>query len=457
MATTIYILLSQFHPGLFQQKPLTDDYSPDHSATFFVVHAFCEKSNLFEYFKNSVSSPELNYVFYSGNESEDLQKEWVPVPLPPNTPLKFTISTELGHQTYNHSTTDKKYFLLDKKSWPQFAILSQSLPLKSAFDQLTSDQTELVYQALLLMAGQMRRERWNTFVPIENANDPRSHLWEMIKNKPDISISNISELENIKSLYSAFYNFLSNEGVQENTKVPASLPQFEWAPQELIDSPHHELFQERSYLEYLWDALIKLSQLDQGQLMDTLIRLFFFGERLAWPVANKTDDNPFMILRPTLDVVSLQGLPEAIKCDEWFITNAVSLMGLVFRIRLTNPSTLPKIKNVSLGINNDEFICKDPIIEKLYKYSVLLEKDINNARPTIVISIPQKTILFTPRQAPLLKLPLDDNQSHFVVGEALLDVADPKARFSTALPGSLPGKATRPIGLKINDVAGLYV
>ena len=114
MATTIFILLSQFHPGLFQQKPLTDDYSPDQCATFFVVHAFCEQSNLLEYFNNSVSSSELNYVLHSENESEDQHKDWVPVPLPPHTILDLTISTESNQQIYSHSTTDKKYFLLDK-------------------------------------------------------------------------------------------------------------------------------------------------------------------------------------------------------------------------------------------------------------------------------------------------------------------------------------------------------
>jgi hypothetical protein len=466
MAIPIYFALSRFHPALFKQYPSTDDYSEDRNFTFFVIQAFCKSDNLKGYFKDNLNPNDIAYHLLTEKDRVFLETDilnYFPVPLPPKTDLRLDITTEgnEGSLSFTHATTEQTYFRLKAAQWAQFAILSQSIPFQTKFDKLTDRQKHSVYQAILAMAVQMHQEavHWNSICGDE---DPRCMLWRDIKNIPNIQINDIQQLDCIPKLYSGLSEFSPIESDISGTKIPSSLPRYEWDLNQLLQAHPNDPFTDQTYLEHLWEALRKVAQRDDKQLEETLNRLFFFGERLAWPIEKKDGGHPFMVLRPNLDGVSPEGLPSEIKSKDWFITNAVSLMGLVFRIPIAEPDSLSNIQAFSLAIANTPFTFTDDMIKKQNLYSKQINSVIDSTKPTIAINELQRTILFTPRQAPLLQLKVNlpgeqQIQTFFVVGEALLDVSDTTARFAPASPGSLPGRATRTIGLKMSEVAGLYV
>jgi hypothetical protein len=466
MAIPIYFALSRFHPALFGQNPSTDDYNEDRSFTFFVIQALCKSNDLKGYFKDNLNPNDLEYYLLTEKNSGFLKPnilDYFPVPLPPETDLRLDIKIEGNENplSFTHATTEQKYFRLKAAQWAQFAILSQSIPFQTKFDKLTDRQKHSVYQAILAMAVQMHQEavHWNSICGDE---DPRCMLWREIKNIPNIQINDIQQLACILNLYSRLSEFSPVESDISGTMIPSSLPRYEWDLNQLLQAHPNDPFTDQTYLEHLWEALRKVAQRDDKQLEETLNRLFFFGERLAWPIEKKDGGHPFMVLRPNLEGVSPEGLPSEIKSSDWFITNAVSLMGLVFRIPIAEPDSLRNIQAFSLAISNTPFKFTDDMVKNQNIYSEQIYSGIAANKPTIVISEPQRTILFTPRQAPLLQLNVNlpgeqQIQTFFVVGEALLDVSDTTARFAPASPGSLPGRATRTIGLKMSDVAGLYV
>jgi hypothetical protein len=453
MAILIHVALSRFHPALFERNPSTDDYSEDQQATFFVVQPFCEKKDLKNYVNDN---SETEYALIT---NEDPTTEYIPVPLKPNTNLKLYMTIEGNGEihSFEHLTSEEKFFKLNEYEWAQFAILSQSIPFKDKFEELTGPQKDSVYRALFSMAVQMHQERdyWNGNG--DDSSDPRTILWAEIKNQQSISIEDIRELDNLATIYSKFSTFSPQASTSSRTRVASSLPRYEWEPVHLLNQ-HTTLFNPSTYIENLWKAL-KKSLAETGgaqQLEEALRRLFFFGERLAWPIAKKMPPHPFMVLRKNLVDVQPNGIPNAIVCKNWFITNAVSLMGLVFRISPQDQARPLRLQNARLVINNKEFSLYDDDIKNQNDFSDRVFSERATPKPFIAISELERTILFTPRQAPLLKFELD-RATHFVVGEALLDVADEEARYAQASPGALPGRATRPIGLRMKDVAGLYI
>jgi hypothetical protein len=451
MAILIHVALSRFHPALFERNPSTDDYSEDQQATFFVVQAFCKEKDLKNYV-NDNSEPEYALI-----TNEDPSTDYIPVPLKPNTNLKLYMTIEGNGEihSFEHLTSEEKSFKLNEYEWAQFAILSQSIPFKDKFEELTGPQKDSVYRALFSMAVQMHQERdyWNGN---GDSSDPRTILWAEIKNQQSISIEDIRKLDNLATIYSKFSTFSPQASTSSRTRVASSLPRYEWEPVHLLNQ-HTTLFNPSTYIENLWKALKTLAETGGAQqLADALRRLFFFGERLAWPIAKKMPPHPFMVLRKNLVDVQPNGIPNAIVCKDWFITNAVSLMGLVFRISPQDQARPLRLQNARLVINNKEFSLYDDDIKNQNDYSDRVFHERATPKPFIAISELERTILFTPRQAPLLKFELD-RATHFVVGEALLDVADEEARYAQASPGALPGRATRPIGLRMKDVAGLYI
>ncbi|GEO02117.1 hypothetical protein NSE01_39490 [Novosphingobium sediminis] len=270
--------------------------------------------------------------------------------------------------------------------WPGFAKLSNALPLVERYEELDPPKPN---QSESPRREQLRRSLIGLFTAmwesLKDGNQPDwtgdaelLAFWEASV-KPKVDQLPLSDLKawdqylagdpsNPPAPASALYARLMELYQPQRIPADADDPVLKWRPYRFAYRPDQldgrgDLFDGglriagRSYLHALWsnlkahieqllqapgaDDLAKLQEVEQA-----LGRLYGFGERLAWPIArldgSAVASRRFMVLRPRYEA-------------NWFITNAISLAGQVFRL---SPVSLAATPQKVTGLN---FIVDKPV------------------------------------------------------------------------------------------------
>lgn len=516
----IFVAISHFHSALVDSNgPNGDDYSIDANATFVVIQPFlltekCHQDDILpiDYFThwNVDRLKQTDFVLINGEVANKLGNRLVPVPLPPgcNLELRLEGETKSGSPFCWHDTRTiggmtpngqeiKEFDQLGRNAalgWPAFAVLSQAIPLVENYEDLDAKsengpQKRSVESAIFALFSQMIEAWGSGKTPTLPKGDIRIEIWEKhvsaYKDKPlsDTKFwrGHLNEKyegsNRIGWIYQQLITAVKNGSVGSNKgdDIPISVPRYAWDAKDL--AKHSELFfakedithTGRSYLDAMWENLKEIGsrEKEKEKLIGILQRLFGFGERLAWPIC-RANAKRFMtlgpFLRPDAKFRSDQQLPDWIDPTQWFVTNMISLLGLVFRITPFDPKDPPKLKTAKLDIAGKSIVpdTTDPdLAAALNTYFDAIAYDvINNSSPNVKLAIagekgkqnscpqiPERLVLFAAREAPLKALDSSaqpEQCNYMAVSEALLDLVDPAARFNTGEQGKLPTGGSSP-------------
>jgi len=384
--------------------------------------------------------------------------------------------------------------------WPGFAVLSQAIPLVGAFGDLDArsagdgPQKRDVVAALLALFSQMIKA-WSTATPAPPANDVRVRIWRAIV-EPEFQSHPLSETDWWRSYLDGAYAGTTRiewayrllieavaKGPVDDNQVSISVPRYAWDATLLAQQPG--LFLDtasvagRSYLDAMWDNLAQIGRREPAKLEGSLQRLFGFGERLAWP-RSRAGASPehmkrFMTLRPSLPPDARlergQQLPAWLDPTEWLVTNMVSLLGLVFRITPFDAADPPtQLTTADLVIAGHAVPPIAGLPDALNRYFEAIAQDAaSGVKPSVSLSIapeagaqsdvptkPERLVLFAAREGALKALDASAQpagRSFSAVGEGLLDLVDPSARFSEGSAKVLPSPFPARRGLFPSELA----
>lgn len=389
----LFVGLDFFHAGAYgPDEPATEgvpafDYSHDRDRLYLVLQPFLVGSGpdamtLSEYLGWTgarLAEPGRLAIADGSTPLEDVEK--TPVPFPPGTELQlrmswepggvagFSASRTLGRWQAEGVQTDLPAdplrlppgallddpFLLPRDQWPDFALASFANPLVERWDHLTpAQQTELVSWVCALVPhlregssateGTLLRQIYKEHV--EGKFLEREKDLEVLKNQ--LVAGSIPPIAGL-------YQDLIQKAREDEPRLHP--PRFPFRPEILRQHPE-VLLPDRppafrvtasSYHRRLWDKLRDVLQpaprsgngsaeaqneeaaARERQAALALGRLFGFGERLRWLRRDNLTltgfENHFMILRP-----------QAENSNAWFVTNAHSLLGQVFRIGPIDPA-----------------------------------------------------------------------------------------------------------------------
>jgi hypothetical protein len=312
----------------------------------------------------------------------------IPVPFAPGTHLKIEADVEgaagqtvtVGDERTIGGTTPLNQPVRDwdqlpvgsADGWPGFARLSNALPIVERYEDLDPPKQN---EAESPRREQLRRSMTGLFTAMwESLEDGETPDWtkdaELLafwdtEVKPKVDQLPLSDTKGwdqylagdparppapAAALYKRLLELYRPQRIPEDARDPV----LKWRPYRFTFLPEQlegrgDLFDGglriagRSYLHALWTDLKKhIERLlqapgndDAAKLLEVeqaLGRLFGFGERLAWPLArldgSAADSRRYMILRPRHET-------------SWFITNAISLAGQVFRLAPLSLATAP--------------------------------------------------------------------------------------------------------------------
>lgn len=384
MTGTLYLATSLFAPALMKPAFAPDDYghdtqalfvtfqpmllrpAPGHEATAPAVDAL----SVDEYFSKwrdydpaqgvpVLIDQQLAEAIDSG------QLLAVPVPFPPNRCLELAIDLDAG--TGPRPWSDRREFggttlagqpvnAIDQlpvgaaDGWPGFAALSNALPLVRKFADLDLPSPsgahdparhEAVRRWLIGLFVRMSQTAGSNPPPSWRSKAELEALWvaveRLAQNTPLSETASWDALLLPAGALPAgpiydglivFFETIQYDPKEVDPILKDRPPRFAYRPHEV--EGRADLFDDggrlagRSYLDHLWSQFEILTA--RGTSIDAietmLGRLTGFGERLAWPVNRLDAPTPisqrYMVLQQ-LDA-------------DWFVTNAISLSGQVFRI-----------------------------------------------------------------------------------------------------------------------------
>lgn len=384
--------------------------------------------------------------------------------------------------------------------WPGFAVLSQAIPLVDSFADLDGrsagdgPEKRAVVAALMALFSQMVTA-WSTAAPAPPPTDARVRIWRQIV-EPQYQAHPLSDISWWRSYLDGAhagstriawtYRLLIEavaKGPVNDDRVPITVPRYTWDATLL--GQQAGLFLDaaslagRSYLHAMWENLAEIGGREPAKLEGTLQRLFGFGERLAWP-RTRADASPehmkrFMTLRPSLppdaNFRRNQQLPAWLDPTNWLVTNMVSLLGLVFRITpfaATDPPT--QLTTADLIIAGHAVPAAAGLADALNRYFEAIAQDaVTGVKPSVSLAVspelgaqteapakPERLVLFAAREAALKTLDVSaqpPGRGFTAIGEALLDLVDPSARFSEGNAKVLPSPSPPRRGLFPSELA----
>lgn len=383
MTDKVYITLDLFHSAAYSRGVGgSEDYSHDDQYYYLVLQPLLIHGSA------NAASPRLRkYMDWTGASLQDgtqiellsktladkLKQElasggsWTatPVPFPHGTELQLKVDWTKAGAIVGFTTINRTLglgtvppFGVPMDQWPIFAERNYaSLSIKD-YQHLRADQLSLYVDWLYALTIELKdRTKKGDELP-----DTQQYVYDKyIKN------AGISELDNTRDKWAAYF---TNQSVNP---APAALiyrdlyqqsfagdtrpnqrpliagktglrpPQIRYTPEQMRDplikdklfSPERD-----TYFELIWSDLKALAQTTddpeekpspEDLAAQAFSRLYGFGERLRWPhPANPDDFKHFMIVK-MYDEHSGPGKP-----NPWFITNAHSLAGQVFRIGKIN-------------------------------------------------------------------------------------------------------------------------
>lgn len=508
----LYVALSHFHPALLQTSPPgTETYTHDEHATYLVAQPFIfvspahpDRISVADYFAHwdSAAIDTNGVAIIDAAIGEQLQLgniEAVPVPLPPGVRLRLHLQgTTLAGVLVDWdeqriltggSTTwpIADEYLLDGNAggWPGFAVLSSAQPQVTDYADLdggaaAGPQKTAVLRAMLGNFSALvqvysdgapppadaRGQLWHTLVKPHYTTHPLNDdpvWWQSFLDQP-----HAAGITNIGWAYALLIS--EQEALAQHGKPHMSAPRYHWSDDAL--QGQGRLFLEsggpplkaRSYIDALWTTMRDISAGNPHEAEAMLGRLFGFGERLAWPLARLqgtlADSRRFMALRTSLAHVT--GTPAWIDPARWFATNAVSLLGLVFRITPFDPADPPaRLHTAEFFVGASQIADAAALAQSINTYLVALAADLTSppvsvnavwgseaGRQSPPATMADRFVMFAPREAPLQQLAatsVPSGRQLHVVPEALLDIVDDLARAGSDGIGQLaqPGAPRR--------------
>ncbi len=508
----LYVALSHFHPALLQTSPPgAETYTHDERATYLVAQPFIfispdhpDRISVADYFAHwDAAAIDVNgVVLIDAVIGEQLQLGKItalPVPLPPGVSLRLHLQgatvdgvpvdwdeprvLSAGSTTW--PVADE--YLLDGSAggWPGFAVLSSAQPQVTAYADLDGGaghgpQKTAVLRAMLgnfsalVQAydngtpppGDARGQLWLHLVkPHYGAHplDADPAWWQSFLDQP-----HASGATNIGWAYALLIS--EQNTLAQHGKPYMSAPRYHWSDSalqargDLFLKSGGTLLKARSYIDALWTTLRDVSAGDPDAATAMLGRLFGFGERLAWPLARLqgplADTRRFMALRTSLAHVT--GVQAPIDPALWFATNAVSLLGLVFRITPFDPADPPaRLDTADFFVGVAQIADAAALAQSINTYLLALAADLagppvsvdavwagETGRQSPPSTLPNRFVMFAPREAPLQQLAAPSvpaGRLVYTVPEALLDIVDDLPRAGVDGRGQLarPGAPRR--------------
>lgn len=508
----LYVALSHFHPALLRTSPPgAESYAHDEHATYLVAQPFIfvnpdhpDRISVADYFAGwdaaAIDANGVAIIDAAIGEQLQLGKNHVvPVPLPPGVRLRLHLqgTTLAGkpvdwdeHRNLTGGSTAwpvADEFLLDGDTggWPGFAVLSSAQPQVTSYADLDGgtaagpQKTGVLramlgnFSALVQAYGDgtpppadVRGQLWQTLVKPHYAAHPLNDdpvWWQTFLNQP-----HAGGATNLGWAYALLIR--EQEALAQGGKPQMSVPRYHWSDLalqgrgDLFLNSGGTMLAARSYIDSLWTTLRDLSAGNPIEAEAMLGRLFGFGERLAWPLARLrgtlADSRRFMALRTSLAHVT--DTPAWIDPAQWFATNAVSLLGLVFRLTPFDASDPPsRLHTADFFVGASQVADSAALAQSINTYLVALAGDLHSApvsvdavwgsevgRQSQPASMADRFVMFAPREAPLQQLAATSvpagRQLH-AVPEALLDIVDDLPRAGSDGIGHLaqPGAPRR--------------
>jgi len=399
------------------------------------------------------------------------QWEIVPVPLPPG--VKIDLELSINQDTiptpakFKHSRTlgeRNGAFGMEGLQWIKFARANFiEIPIKELIDpkHLLSNQHKVLVEWILSLILSLRQKPDSDlyrnekkilgFIDDIKSSDLRTYLedktnaWEFYKDivSLDQNEDNPSHEDKRPPKYHPPRLYYSN------TKLDEFITCWDEYSEDKRLLLLKALFgqkvegQNDTYLEFLGTEFLEFSKITSAPQTEILSKvkegfggLFGFGERLRWPIPNNEqlgDTQDFMILRP--NVKDMNG---------WFLTNAHSLAGLVFRLGPYLAQTaITSIDNISFSINGT--LLKNLDGDNDTDLPVNIGKGLKNLLDDVKTHLDNKQVFkgqiepgleygllyFRPRALQVeiaKKIKSPEDLQLFRVPSALLDLIDPEPR-----------------------------
>lgn len=500
----LYVALSHFHPALLHTiPPGAETYTHDERATYLIAQPFIfvspdhpDRINVADYFAHwDAAAIDANGVAIIdaaiGEQLHLGNLQVVPVPLPPGVRLRLHLQGATLHGVQVDWDEQRiltggsitwpiaDEYLLDGSTsgWPGFAVLSSAQPQVTAYADLdggaaAGPQKNAVLRAMLGNFSALVQAYGDDSPP---PADARGQLWHTLV-KPHYAAHPLNEdpvwwhtlLDqlhaagdtNIGWAYALLIS--EQEALAQHGKPHMSVPRYHWSDSAL--QGRGDMFLEsrgtplmaRSYIDVLWKTLRDLSSGNPDDAEAMLGRLFGFGERLAWPLARLqgtlSDSRRFMALRTSLAHVT--GMPAWIDPRQWFATNAVSLLGLVFRITPFDPADPPaRLRTADFFVGASQIADSAALALSINTYMLALAADLTGPPVSVdaawggetghqspPATLPNRFVMFAPREAPLQKLAASSvpaGRLVHAVPETLLDIVDDLPRAGSDGIGQL--------------------
>jgi hypothetical protein len=488
---TLYVGFDVFFPSVYDRTATTP------AGSFYIVL----QPVIFE-----ASDPDAvgldTYFTYSGSDigttiaikplTSDIaarlkgENKILPVPFPPETTVQFDgiswdgLATPIqipangsarvigGIATTDHPSSSP--FLLERAHWPHFAVANNAAPTIDSWEKLDADMLPAALAWVAAVAGRVAHKQAANAGPL---SDNEKKVYALLVNAGLASGAPLTD----RAMRTLLQKSPPNAAAQIYDLFIAANDQgyqpqrFNYTEQGLIKDPTplfgdlesagHQIVS-LSYHYRLWHLFAaKINEL-VGSTRDSskadpvraaLRRLFAFGERLYWP---RQDDESFMRCAD----------PGALG---WICTNAHSLLGQCFGF------TLPlnaKLKNftVSLKIQGQP-ISAPPLINGAGTAQIGMLEGAQNAiidwyaaglRPQITASLDLDIdpnfkagfFLFQPKMSACTQSNISDSAKvAYAVSSALLDAADPTARWDQPSGGTQMTSVNPPrIGLLRSEI-----
>jgi hypothetical protein len=355
MPTSLYIQLDFFHIGAYRAAGdafHAEAYAHDNDYYYLVLQPFLiansEKASspgISEYFKTwsgaTLAEPgrvvAIDETLVNALNTEG-KFAATPVPFPPSTSLSLKLSMTSAPATADLTiertleaagVNPTPALVLAAANWPEFAARNYlNIPIR-VWDQFSDSQRsqilDWVYGLMVVLrrgadAGSLSANEtsvWNRFFKSLSPADGSQKAWMplLTAGTPPLAMQVLSYL----------YDPAHTGPKEKNLNPPQymhtqeSIRQYkEAAFPSLPPSTYHAL---------LWSRFADLAATGgEEKTAGALGRFYGFGERLRWPKAPVGQDaeyyKHFMVVQPT------DGNP----AEPWFITNAHSLAGQVFRV-----------------------------------------------------------------------------------------------------------------------------